>query len=128
MPTSPLPNCSRAASSPPPPPPIAVVVVLSSSSPQAARNAAVAAEPPVRARTLRRETGSPSLSMVLVMLTLLASLYPRYGGPMEADHSRIARLSERSASSYPSQLERPATVANTAGTTAIAHLATVAGL
>src|SRR5215203_3474460 len=59
MPTSPLPNCSV---SPPPADGVvvlgAMVVLLSLSLPQAARKAAAAAEPPVSAMNLRRETGS----------------------------------------------------------------------
>src|SRR6185312_3158246 len=55
MPMSPLPNC---AVSSPPLGMLEVFVVLSLSLPQAARNAAAAAEPPVSAMNLRRETGS----------------------------------------------------------------------
>ena len=54
---SPWPNC---AVSPPPllAAVVAVVVLVPLSLPQAARNAARAAEPPVSAMNLRRETGS----------------------------------------------------------------------
>src|SRR4029077_3821443 len=107
MPTSPLPNCSVSL-----PPPLwdAVLVVVPLSPPHAARKAAAAVEPPLRARNLRRETGSATARATALrgggagpsgcVLSAISSP-PRWFALLLVPYGRAGAAGSKSAISWP---------------------------